>query len=108
MTQSLHQQIKQIETVINRKFLVTDELDSDAREASMAVKKSMMMARSYIRDYELLDDDLYAQASILPEAIECLEKLRTDILNASQHNLIGAIDVAQLTAQLEQILERLR
>jgi hypothetical protein len=70
------------------------------------LKNDLIDARLDIRDYELSEtrEDQLRRAR---DANKRLERIRKSILAASEYNVFNAVDVAQLTAQLEQIIENL-
>lgn len=63
-------------------------------------------ARLDARDYELSEtrDEQTGNAKV---AKKRLAKVRKDILAASEYNIFSSIDVAQLTATIDHIIERL-
>lgn len=71
------------------------------------LKHDIVDARLDIRDYELSEtrDEQLHKAR---EAKKRLERIRKGILATSEYNVFSAVDVAQLTAQLEQISENVR
>lgn len=68
-----------------------------------AIRRLTADARLDIRDHELADSradmEKYARA-----ATKRLDALRVQILKASEHGIFGAIDVAQLSTQLDAIV----
>lgn len=87
--------------------LDTDTLDRSDQKIITALKLLMADARLDIRDYEMAD----SRAEMIKyskSATKRLEQTREMILLASEHNIFGAIDVAQLTAELEQIAAEVR
>jgi signal transduction histidine kinase len=107
---SLIRQLRRLESYIYNlnSFVETDGLDWTAQDAVHQVRRSVADARSLVRDYQTLEDDRKSQAEILPLSIEKLEELRADIVKASQYEVIDAVDVAHISAWIEQIIERLR
>lgn len=81
-------------------------LERPLQKIVLGLKQQLVDARLDIRDYELSetrDEQLrYARSSK-----QRLDDLKRAILSASEYNVFSAIDVAQLSAQLEQIYERL-
>ena len=109
---SLYQQLRQIEFSLNRLWNDTDivQLDSPARRALETVRRQIRVAQTTAKDYELseAEEDVKAQLKHLPRLIKALEQTRMAILKASEYDLIGAVDVAQQTSQLDTLIERLR
>lgn len=71
------------------------------------MRQLMADARLDARDYELSE----TRAEQLENAITTknrLEKLRLLILRSSERDVFSAIDVAQISAQLDEIVDQLR
>jgi hypothetical protein len=83
------------------------ELEPKAQRSLHLTVDTVTLARQSLQDYQQLDDDRRAQAQVLPLAIEYLQKFRDCILVASQYNIFSAVDVAQITGQLDEIIEQL-
>ena len=77
------------------------------RRVVASLKSELTDARLDIRDYEL-SETREEQLGKVRDAKRRLELIRKGILAASEYNIFTAIDVAQLTAQLEQISENVR
>ncbi len=77
-----------------------DELDSEQRKAVKDIRRLMIDAKLDVRDYEL-SETRQEQLKNAVKAKNRLFKLQADILLAG--NVFGPADVAQLSAQLEQI-----
>lgn len=69
-----------------------------------AIKRELVDCRLDIRDYEL-SETRAEQLNNAKNAQKRLDDLRKYILSASEYDIFGAVDVAQLTAQLDQIAE---
>lgn len=110
--QSMYNQLRQINFALNRLWNATDpqSLEAPARKSLDAVRRQVQAAQATIRDYELLEleEDTKAQLRILPKAVKALEQLRSGILKSSEYDLIGPVDVAQLTAELDELIDKLR
>lgn len=80
--------------------LDTDTFDGEQRKVVVTLKRLIVDTRLDIRDYELSEtrDEQLKNAA---EAKKRVAKVQTNILLAG--NVFGAADVAQLSAQLEQI-----
>jgi len=98
--------IKQLETQVNGIFSSMDvyELDKPQQKIVTAVRRELVDARLDIRDYEL-SETRTEQLANAKSAHARIDTLRKYILSASEYDIFGAVDVAQLTAQLEQIAE---
>lgn len=101
----LGQIARQIRGILNTTD--ADVSDTSIRKVVQAVSKNLEIARKFLHDYES-EEDARKQATILPQGIERLENLRKNILDASQYNIFGPVDVAQISANLDQLIERLR
>lgn len=69
------------------------------------LRRQLTDARLDVRDYEL-SETRAEQLKCARTARKRLDQVRKDILLASEQDIFGPVDVAQLTAQLEQIIER--
>ena len=85
-----------------------DQFDRPTIEVKLiaTLKRDLADARLDVRDYELSEtrDEQLENAKI---AKARLENVRRHILSASEYNIFSAIDVAELTAGIEQICDRL-
>jgi len=101
--------IKSLETQLSRVLSAIDVFDLPMAEQKLIIglKTELTDARLDIRDYEL-SETRNAQLGKARDAKKRLEKIRKGILAASEYNVFGAADVAQVSAQLEQIIENLR
>jgi len=84
--------------------LDTDMLDRDEKKAVVNIKRLVVDARIDIRDYEL-SETREEQLKKATAAKKRIAKLQANILAASM--AFGPVDVAQISAQLEQIEARL-
>jgi hypothetical protein len=82
-------------------------MEGDHRKAVKVLKRELADARLDIRDYEL-SETREEQLENAKEAKKRLEQIRKHILAASEYNVFTAIDVAQFSAELEQIIENVR
>lgn len=82
------------------------DIEAPAVRITQSLKKRLIEARLDIRDYEL-SETREEQLNDASSGKRKLEELRKDILAASEYNIFSPVDVAQLTAQLELIVERL-
>lgn len=108
-TRSLYYQLRQIEMMARR---IQPEADADrpVLNAVQQLQKRASMAVITVRDYEnfSLEEDTKGQLRILPKVVKSLEQLREAILKASEYDLIGAVDVAQTSAHIDELIDRLR
>ena len=81
-------------------------LDKLVQKLVNSLKQEIVDARLDVRDYEL-SETREEQLAKAKEARRRLERIRKNILAASEYDVFGAVDVAQLSAQLEQIRELL-
>jgi hypothetical protein len=82
------------------------DFEVDQRKLLVGIKQELADARLDIRDYEL-SETRAEQLGKAKAAKELLEEIRKHILTASEYNVFSAVDVAQLSAQLENIMSRL-
>ncbi len=106
---SAYQQLRQVGFTVNR---LRPDMGADqvVQKAFADLQKRVLAAQRILRDYEMTEseEDTRAQLRILPKAVKSLEQLRESILHASQYDLIGAVDVAQQSAQIDGLIDRLR
>jgi hypothetical protein len=94
----------QVSTIISSYDI--DSLGSTERELLVAIKRRIGDTRLDVRDYEYAETRA-EQLVHAAEAQKRLMALQRDILKASEYGLFSAIDVAQLTAKAESIIEQL-
>ena len=106
--ESVYLSAKQIEADIARLFAAIDlqALDTNARDVAKNLKRNASDARLDVRDYDFAETRA-EQAQLGKEARVRLEAVHQGILDASQYNMISAVDVAELTARIDYLLERL-
>jgi hypothetical protein len=82
------------------------QLPAPERKIVTDLQHNLADARLDTRDYELSEtrDEQLDNAKV---AKKRLTKVRKDILAASEYNIFSSIDVAQLTATIDHITERL-
>jgi hypothetical protein len=95
----------QIRAVISRLDLA--ELPKEERTAVTKLRNDLVDARLDIRDYEF-SETRAEQVKLAKQAVKSMESIRTGILAVSEYNVLNAVDVAQFTAQLEQIIEEVQ
>jgi hypothetical protein len=101
--------IKALETRLNGVLSALDfyELPAVERKIVKTLKNDLIDGRLDIRDYEL-SETRAEQLTKKRDARGRLEKVRKGILAASEYNVFSAVDVAQFTAQLEQIMDNIQ
>jgi hypothetical protein len=105
---SLMQRVKEIETQIGV-ILAAQDVDSLAhaeRSLVVSLKNQAIDARLEVRDYEYADTR-ETQLKHAKAARKYLSVLEQRIVKASEYGIFGAVDVAQLTAEVESIAEDL-
>ena len=84
-----------------------DALMPDERNLVALIKRQLTDARLDVRDYGYAETraEQLAHAAAARESCEALQK---QILQGSEHNLFSAIDVAHISAQIQQIIAQLQ
>ncbi len=82
-------------------------LSREPRKAMMTLQDSAYNARISIERYFNSDDSI-EQAQYLGSSLENIKVVSENILAAGQHDLLGPVDVAHLSALAEHIKERLQ
>jgi hypothetical protein len=100
--------IKQLELQVSATLSALDiySLPTEERKVVKFLKAGLIDARLDIRDYEL-SETRAEQLRYAKQAKKRLDYVRKQILLASEYDIFGAVDVAQLTAQIETTSERL-
>ncbi|HWT55646.1 MAG TPA: hypothetical protein VN031_01290 [Candidatus Microsaccharimonas sp.] len=80
------------------------EVSREERAIVTTLKNDLTDTRLDIRDYEF-SETRAEQLRLAKQARASLDKVRSGILRASEYNVFNAVDVAQYTAQLEQIVD---
>lgn len=99
---------KHVDANIERLLRQVDirRLSSKERNIILKLKQELAEAKIYSSDYER-SETVEEQIENASKAKKGLEKARRNILLASEHDLFGAIDVAHLTAEIEQTINDL-
>ena len=108
-TVSTYTLVKRIDAEISRTLAGAQAIGLVEGVASRDIKllkRDMADARLDVRDYELADtrDE---QRKLAGEAKARLKTVEQGILAASQYNIFSAVEVAQLSAIIAQLQERL-
>jgi hypothetical protein len=109
MEKTPYRQLRQIEFTVQgwRQY---GDVDREAAKAYEALLRRVQRSGVVLKDYEELElaEDTRAQLRALPKVVKSLEQVRESILKASEHDLVGAVDVAHLSAELDELIARLR
>lgn len=105
---SIFQQAKDIESqVVN--ILATFDLDylpKQQKELVISIRHQVIDARLDARDYEYAETR-EEQLRIAKEGKERLTQLEKTILKASEYNVFSAIDTAQISARIGQLISQM-
>lgn len=80
-------------------------LKRDARDAVLDLRDNISNARSTFTEMD--EDDVLASIKATELSIDYLKRVEQSILKVSSYDLLGAVDVAELSALTEHIRERL-
>jgi hypothetical protein len=96
--------IKQVDNRINMILREVNMRKVADREVKLlaSLRQNLTDARIYAHDYEL-SEMREEQLGNAKQAKKYLEQVRQQILRASEHNIFGPVDVAHLTAQIDQV-----
>ena len=83
-----------------------DSFLAPERQLLSAIKRLAIDAKLDVRDYEYAETRT-EQIVLGKTGVKRLEELRKTLVAASEYNLFSAIDVAQLSAQIEQLISRI-
>lgn len=100
--------IKALETQLRGTLSRLDvpSLPMGEQKVIKSLRNDITDARLDVRDYEL-SETREEQIRKAKEARVRLGRIRKQILAASEYNIFSAVDVAQISAQIEQIIEKL-
>lgn len=106
---SLTTQMKDLTALMQNKLSAFDlhSLSTEEKELVRVLKMQLTDARLDVRDYEYAQTRAEQQHAA-HEGRQRLEQLQKLILQASEHNLVSAIDVAQLSALTQHIIAELQ
>lgn len=106
--QSLSQQARELEAQVGNILSLYDisELQNSEKQLVNTIKHQLIDCRLDTREYEYAETRA-EQLHAANEGKKRFEQLRQNIVKASEHNLFGAVDVAQLSARIEQIISHL-
>jgi hypothetical protein len=100
--------VKSLQGQLNNRLLAVDLLSLPTEQAKIveALKQLAGEVRLDVRDYEFSETRI-EQIENAKAAKQRLASLSKNFLAASEYNLFSAADVAQIGAQIEQIIEQL-
>ncbi|MBX4197129.1 hypothetical protein KW801_01055 [Candidatus Saccharibacteria bacterium] len=95
--------VKQVDGQVSRILRQTDfiEAGEKGRKAVVELRQNLADAKIYAQDYEL-SEMRQEQLDNAKQANKWLEKARQQVLRASEFNIFSPIDVAHLSAQIDQ------
>ncbi|MBX4190692.1 hypothetical protein KW794_01250 [Candidatus Saccharibacteria bacterium] len=101
--------VKQIDGQVGMILRKTDwnEINDKGRKAVADLRQTLTDARVYAQDYEL-SEMRNEQLDNAKKAKKYLAQARKCILRASEFNVFSAIDVAHLSAQIDQLIGDLK
>lgn len=106
-----YQQVRQIGYTIGRFGSVAnlDEQSTAARKSFETLRRNVRRAQDVLKDYEMLamEEGTLKQAQLLPKAVKALHTVREGLLKASEYELVGAVEVAQISAEIDELVDRL-
>jgi len=96
--------VKQIDGQVDRllRQIELSEVGEKGRKAVAELRQNLADARIYTQDYEL-SEMREEQIDNSRKAKKWLDKAHQQILRASEFNVFGPIDVAHLTALIDQV-----
>jgi len=101
--------VKRLEADIRQILRKNDQakLERKYRNALTDLRQNLVDIRIYTNAYEF-SEERQEQLQNAKEAKKWLEQARRNILKASEDNIFSAIEVAHLSAQIEQIVGELK
>ena len=98
--------LKDVEDIILAEIKLIDVYQVPAAEQRLItrIKNELVDSRLYIRDYESSETRMIQQ-DIATKLQLVLNHLLKNILKLSEYNILSAVDVAQISAQLSLIME---
>lgn len=106
MAETLTVRVKKLEGNLQGVFAGVDiyELDVPVKKLVQGMKRDMTDVRLDVRDYEFADT-LADQQRSSKAARRRLQKIEKQVLALSEHGLIGAADVAEYSARIDDLLK---
>jgi hypothetical protein len=104
-SESLLQQAKSLELQVGGILSNYDiaDMPQSERELVTTLKNQLIDARLDAQDYEYAETRV-DQLKVAKAAKKRLEQLQETIVKASEYNLFSAVDIAQLSARIQQII----
>ena len=101
--------VRELEAQVRRILSSVDmlSLNSKMRSTLADLNQTLIDSRIYSTDYEL-SEAREEQLDNAKLAKHYLGLARKDILNASEHNIFNAVDVAHMTAIIDQLAAELK
>jgi hypothetical protein len=107
---SPYEQLRQVGFAVNRFGAATDwDMQSAAARHSFEVlRRNVRRAQDVLKDYEMfeLEEDIRKQAQLLPKVTKSLHSVRDSLLKVSEYELIGAVDVAQISVGIDELIDK--
>jgi len=102
---SLYEQAQELERQVIGilSYFDVNDLPMGQRELVTQLKHQLVDAKLDARDYEYAQTRA-EQLQTVKEGKQHLAQLQKSLLKASEHNIFGAVDVAQLSARIEQLI----
>ncbi len=102
---SLYEQARELERQIIGilSYFDVNELPMGQRELVTQLKHQLVDARLDARDYEYAQTRA-EQLLAAKQGKRRMAEVQKGLLRASEHNMFGAVDVAQLSARIEQLI----
>lgn len=104
MAVSLYQQARELEQQIGSVLSTRDidELPPKQRELTIQLRNLLIDVRLDARDYEYAETRAN-QLNVVKDSKKRLDALRQTIIKASEYNVFSPVDVAELSARIEQL-----
>lgn len=98
--------LKDVEDLVLEKIRSIDTYQTSLSEQKLItrIRNELIDSRLYIRDYES-SETRPTQQQLADKLQLVLNQLLKNILRLSEYNILSAVDVAQISAQLSQIME---
>jgi hypothetical protein len=105
--ESIPQTLKRLERYIHNLQAARslNTLKRDARDAVLELREAISNARSTYTEVD--EDDAFETIKATELSIDYLKQVEQLILKVSSYDLLGAVDVAELSALTEHLRERL-
>lgn len=98
--------LKDVEDIVLSEIRSIDVYQTPVNEQRLItrIKNELIDCRLYIRDYES-SETRQLQTEVAEKLHSVLDHLLKNILRLSEYNILSAVDVAQISAQLSLIIE---